>query len=276
MNKVEFKHILITRLNVFYKTKMAERGFDPEFWLLERVELFKRFCFPSILIQSNKNFTWFFYIDSETPSLVRADLEALFVPFPFIQLISHQFENFSIAKYLQSDIDRFLGTEFHYLISSRVDTDDMLHRDYVTTVQSKFANQDYTALNFNNGLVYHVPTGVSSTMIHRYNAFLSLIEKRSKQGFRTVYHKQHTDYRFDNKKVEILIKRPMWCVTIHGLNDSTSFYGKVHVIDQPDFSRFFGLNHQKKPSIIDISRFLQRSYIRTLRKVKFKLESFIK
>lgn len=269
---MEFKHLLITRLNVYYKTKMAERGFDPEVWLLERVEIFKKFCFPSILNQANKAFYWFFYIDSETPAEVRADLEELFRPYPFITLIAHQYENFSIAKFLRSDIDQYLGGDFQFLVSSRVDTDDMLHRDYISNVQSRFNKQVYMALNFNKGLVYDVHSGVSSVMVHRYNAFLSLIEKRTAEGFKTVFHKPHTAYRQDSSRIEIKINQPMWCVTIHGLNDSTSFYGQVIKFKQPDLSEFFGLKFQKHPPLIEITQFSIRSYKRKLIKIKVRVQ----
>lgn len=264
---MEYKHLLISRLNVFYKTKMSGRGFDPDIWLLERVEIFKKFCFPSILNQSNKDFSWFFYIDSETPLEVRNDLENTFEPYPFIKLISHHYESFNITKYLQYDIQQYLGSDFQYLISSRVDTDDMLHKDFIKNVQMRFNDQKYEAINFNKGLVYHIPTGVSSLMVHRYNAFLSLIEKRPEDGFKTVFYKQHTEYRTDPYKVEIKIKQSMWCVSIHGLNDSTGFYGSVIKFKKPDFKGDFGFRYQKKPSFIEVLKFTIRSYSRTVQKV---------
>jgi hypothetical protein len=152
-----------------------------------------------------------------------------------------------------------------------VDTDDMLHKDYIASIQSQFKNQSYLAINFNIGLVYDVLSGVSSIMIHKYNAFLSLIEQKSELGFKTVYFKQHTDYRYDKNKWEIIVKEPMWCVTIHGLNDSTGFYGKVNIANQPDMKLFFGFKFQKKPSLKDIYSFTIRSYRRTFLKILNKL-----
>ncbi|MEX2564719.1 MAG: glycosyltransferase [Cyclobacteriaceae bacterium] len=267
---MDYKHLLISRLNVFYKTKMAGRGFDPDTWLMERVDIFKKFCFPSILNQSNKNFIWFFYIDAETPLEVRIDLEKTFYPYPFIKLISHQYESFNITKYLQKDIQKFLGDDFQYLISSRVDTDDMLHKDYMAIVQQKFKGQKYQALNFNKGFVYDVSSGVVSLMVHRYNAFLSLIENKPEKGFRTVFQKPHTDYRHDLKKIEVSIKQPMWCVTIHGLNDSTGFYGRVYKFSKPDLKENFGFQFQKSPPIPGIINYTIRSYSRTFQKFRNK------
>lgn len=269
---MNYKHILISRLNVYYKTKTAGRGFDPDTWLLERIEIFKKFCFPSILNQSNKKFIWFFYIDSETPLEIRIDLENTFKPYPFIKLIAHHYESFNITKYFQNDIQDFLGEDFQYLVSSRVDTDDMLHKDYIATVQKKFNGQEYQAINFNYGLVYDVQSGVMSLMTHRYNPFLSLIEKRTENGFRTIFQKSHTDYRNDTKKIEIKIKELMWCQTIHGLNDSTGFYGSVYKFRKPDLKENFAFQFQKNPPPLEIINFTVRSYSRTLKKIidKFK------
>lgn len=271
-----FKHLLLTRFNVFYKTKVAQRGFDPDYWLEERLGIFLKFCFPSVLNQSKKNFIWFFYIDKCTPYSVKKKLEEAFKPFGFIILIEHEYDDFEIFKFIQQDIDLYLGKGFDYLISSRVDTDDMLHRDYISTVQVFFSQQNYEALNFNKGLVYDKMSGVTSIMIHRYNAFLTLVEKRGAKGFLTVFHKFHTDYRFDNQKVEIKIKKPMWCVTIHGLNDSTSFYGRVNKFYQPDMNYLFGFKGQKNPRVKDILKYSIRSYKRTFKKIKVKLSGYLK
>lgn len=267
-----FKHLLLTRFNVFYQTKIQERGYDPDVWLVERLDIFLKFCFPSILNQSEKNFIWFFYIDSKTPDPVRLKLEEAFQPFPFIRLISHEYDDFAIYKYLQEDIDLYLGKDFDFLISSRVDTDDMLHRDYMASIQGFFERQKYKALNFNKGLVYDSLSGVTSTMVHRYNAFISLIEEKTEKGFFTVFHKSHTDYRYDPDKIEIKIKKSMWCVTIHGFNDSTSFYGRVNKAKLPDMEAFYGFQNQKTPSFRDIMAFSIRSYNRTLKKIKVKLQ----
>jgi len=116
-------------------------------------------------------------------------------------------------------------------------------------------------------LVYDATSGVVSLMVHRYNAFLSLIENRTENGFLTVFQKPHTDYRHDSKKQEVGIQQPMWCVTIHGLNDSTGFYGEVYKFRTPDLKDKFGFQFQKSPLLFVIIKFTIRSYLRTLKKI---------
>lgn len=266
-----FKHLLLTRFNVFYKTKIQRRGYDPDAWLVERLEIFLKFCFPSILNQSEKNFTWFFYIDEATPAHIRERLEQAFKPHPFIVLLSQHYEDFTLSSSLKEEIELYLGKNFNYLISSRVDSDDMLHRDYFFKLKEYFNYQEFQIINFTKGLVYETDAGVISEMNHQYNAFITLIEKRKENGFLTVYHKKHTDYKNDKNLRNLRISIPMWCVVIHGLNDSTGFYGRVLKIRKPDLNSLFGFSGQKEPSNYDLLRFSIRSYKRTIFKIMNKL-----
>lgn len=270
---MEFKHILITRFNIFYKTKMAQQGFDPQEWLKERFSIFQKFCFPSIVNQSNKGFTWMIYVDSETDPETLEALKAMVKPYSFVLLIQRVFQHFSLKLVLDEDIHKFLGVDFQYLISSRVDTDDMLHRDFIQSVQDRFTGQSYEALNFNKGHIYDIGTGVTSVAIHRHNPFISLIEKRTDRGFKSVFHQIHVAYKDDPNKIEILNPKPMWCMSVHGLNVSTSFFGRVIKFRQPDLQLLFGFQHQKKPSAKMIIRYSLRSYRRKWVKIKVKLNS---
>ncbi|MGY6522406.1 MAG: glycosyltransferase [Mongoliitalea sp.] len=272
---MEFKHVLITRFNIFYKTKMAEKGYDPEIWLNERFEIFQQFCFPSIINQSSKNFYWFIYLDSETPESIFTQLHKMTSPFKFIRLIEKKFSVFSLRPYLNEDINLMFSDDFQFLITSRVDTDDMLHMDFIAKIQQNFQNQEYCALNFNKGYIYDIDTGVTSVTIHRQNPFISLIEKKSEEGFKTVFHKIHISYKGDPLKIEISNSIPMWCMSVHGLNVSTGFYGKINKFHQPNLKGLFSFGFQKKPSIVSILKFTIRSYQRTYFKIKSKASSVL-
>jgi len=272
---MSFRHILITRFNIFYKTKMATQGHDPEVWLSERFEIFKKFCFPSIINQSSKNFTWMLYVDIDTSLEVLEDLQEMVKPYPFILLIHRVFEQFSVKLFLNEDIQKFLPNDFEYLISGRVDTDDMLQKDFIKQVQAHFKNQEYEALNFNRGHIYDIETGVTSVTIHKQNPFITLFEKRSDAGFKTVFHKIHTAYKNDPHKIKVSNQTPMWVMSVHGLNVSTGFYGKIIKIKQPNLKAQFGFTHQKPPSIRSILYFTGRSYKRTFLKYFEKVKYYL-
>ncbi|MEX2591925.1 MAG: glycosyltransferase [Anditalea sp.] len=255
---------------------MAAQGYDPEVWLRDRFEIFRKFCFPSIINQSSKNFTWMIYLDIDTNPQVLANLKEMVRPYPSILLILRVFDYFSIRLFLNKDIHEYLSNDFEYLISSRVDTDDMLHKDYIKLVQTHFKNQKYEALNFNRGHIYDIETGVTSVTIHKQNPFISLFEKKSAEGFKTVFHQIHTSYRNDPLKIEISNKTPMWCMSVHGLNVSTGFYGSVFKFKQPNLGGLFGFSHQHSPTLQNIWLFTIRSYKRTILRVlanaRYRLE----
>lgn len=251
---------------------MAEKGFDPEVWLNKRFEIFKKYCFPSVINQSNLNFTWMIYIDSETSEEMLGKLNNLFAPFPFIILIQREFPHFSLKLVINEDVREYFDDDFQFLISSRLDTDDMLYKDFFKELQSKFNRQNYKVLNFNRGLIYDVDTGILSKTNRKNNPFISLIESKSDLGFKTVYHRMHFEYEDEPEKLEIDNPCPMWCMCVHGLNVSTSFYGSVYKFYQPDLKELFGFEFQKTPSLGTILRYTFRSYVRKWKKIKSKLE----
>lgn len=269
------RHILITRFNIFYKTKMAAQGHDPEVWLIKRFEIFKKFCFPSIINQSSKNFTWMLYVDIDTTPEILVNLQEMVKPYPFILLIYRVFEHFSVKLFVNEDIQKYLPNDFEYLISSRVDTDDMIQKDFIKLVQTHFKNQEYEALNFNRGHIYDIKTGITSDAIHKQNPFITLFEKKSTEGFKTVFHKIHTAYKDDPHKIEISNQTRMWVMSVHGLNVSTGFYGKIIKFNQPNLMDQFGFGFQKSPSIRSILYFTRRSYKRTISKVKNKIMNWV-
>lgn len=59
-----FHHFLITRFNLrnpsWELTKNNETLLDDS-WMSERIELFKNYCFPSVVNQTNKNFKWLLF-----------------------------------------------------------------------------------------------------------------------------------------------------------------------------------------------------------------------
>ena len=68
-----FIHYLITRVNIRVSAYGPEKMDSPamdDAWLNDRIELFLRFCIPSVLEQTSKNLTWLIYFDPATPSFV--------------------------------------------------------------------------------------------------------------------------------------------------------------------------------------------------------------
>ncbi|WP_026970214.1 glycosyltransferase [Algoriphagus terrigena] len=269
---MEYKHFLITRLNVFYKKKMPQYGYDPEEWLIGRIKIFKDYCFPSVANQSTKNFQWIFYIDSETPEEIRIDLESLFNPYPNFHLISHKFLDFAIFRFLEEDIFNIAERNFDYLITTRLDTDDMLHIKFLQEIQSQFKGSDYLPINFNNGYVYDIFSGVTAKVSHKFNPFMSLISK-VEDGIpvKTIFHRMHHEFQNDPQVNKINTQVPMWCMTINEYNYSTGFFGKVLLKRDERFAVFFSIKEVINPSFLSVISARVNYYLRVFKKIKSRL-----
>jgi len=173
-----FSHVLITRFNVRIQWQYTFRGCDPD-WLAERFRLFDRYCFPSVVAQTNANFVWLVFFDAETPEPFRSRLHqyAQFEPFQPIFVREFSRDVFREALAGLGYLDR------PFLITSRLDNDHALARDYIDRVQKAFTPQDRTFINFPTGLILRHGALFQGRDPHSH--FVSLIEKS--QDALTVY-----------------------------------------------------------------------------------------
>ena len=77
---MEFQHFILTRFNV----KAKDWGEDSvgrqtltSAWLDERFSLFLKYCLPSILNQSRKNFKWLIYFNNDIEEKYRDVINSL-------------------------------------------------------------------------------------------------------------------------------------------------------------------------------------------------------
>ena len=63
------QHFVITRFNLRTAYSGTDRHGKPVLgpsWMHERIELFERYCLPSMVHQVNQNFTWLVLLDEAT------------------------------------------------------------------------------------------------------------------------------------------------------------------------------------------------------------------
>ncbi|MFT4212648.1 MAG: glycosyltransferase [Microbacterium sp.] len=215
----EFSHFVITRFNVrFARSQVARPSSE---WLDRRLDLFSRTAVPSLNSQTSKRFRWLVFFQDDVSDDFRQRVEGLasrahFEPVWINEFFDGELVSRCIAPLTDSD----------FIITSRVDNDDALSRDYIQAVQSRFARQDLLYLNFVRGIQI-VPGG----QVYRYDAnsnpFVSLIERIPQGGVpATVFHMKHTQIR---KHADILqiIDAPMWAQVIHDGNMMNGIRGPV-------------------------------------------------
>jgi len=223
-----FNHYLITRFNLknpkWDVTKNNESLLTDE-WLEHRLWLFENFCFPSVAAQTNKNFTWLIYFDTTTPDSYKQKIAAIIGNQPNIRLL---YIDGMPAFY--PEIQKLIATETvgkQYLITSRIDNDDCIRKNFIDVVQSKFTQQDYMAIDVIKGYSLQIkPVIMLGKKEHIFNPFISLIEKN--ENPKTVWANDHNHWKKETRITQVTNQR-LWMSIIHEKNKVNEFdgYGNI-------------------------------------------------
>ena len=223
-----FKHYLITRFNLRNKnwsvTKNNESLLTQE-WMAHRIGLFRNFCLPSVASQTNTDFQWLLFFDQTTDDDFKQELESLLKPFPhFKSFYVDGMDAFhpSIKSYISED-----SKDSPYVITSRIDNDDCIHKDYIATIQQQFKSQDFMAIDVLKGYSLQIsPEIMLGKKEHIFNPFISLIEKNDNP--KTVWFSDHNMWKKESRRIEIANKR-LWMSIIHEKNKVNEFDGYDNV-----------------------------------------------
>ena len=204
-----FKHLILTRFNV--RLPWASRSAPDVEWLNHRFSIFERFTLPSMQAQTNQNFIWLVFFDSETPPVHRAKAMECATGGRFTPI-------FVTGDFTQSTVQAaaaplLKGHEF--LITTRFDNDDCLCRTFVEVVQNHFTRQEFEFLNFANG--YVLEGRALYAMQCQSNAFVSLVERIGPSPVTTVLSCDHTKVA-QLGPVRQILNKPGWLILLHGRN----------------------------------------------------------
>lgn len=239
-----FSHIVITRFNVRngdWPTDKAGKEVRTDTWMEERIRLFEHTCFPSMVHQSTKNFHWLVFMDVDTKSRFRDQLESLFSDYPHFHLkYVNGVEAF--LNEMSTSVKELTHSNADFLITTRTDNDDAFHQEYLAKIQEAFNGQELSALNFPWGLQWSMAENRLFSVHNDSNPFISLVEKITPgKEILTVFHRNHRYYielgDFD------IIQVPdqfMWLQTIHESNVLNEVYGKE--VDKSGLMASFHLN----------------------------------
>ena len=243
-----FYHFLITRFNLKNPgcdvTKNNETLLD-ENWMDERLELFSNYCYPSVINQSNKNFKWLLFFDNSTSEKYRNKIDQILNNHPLIiPFYIDGMPNFqtAILNYIVKN-----ANDKDYLITSRIDNDDCIHKDFINEIQKQFNKQDFLAIDNINGYTMQVePTFILGKKEHIFNPFISLIERNFEP--KTVWHYVHNMWKKEPRLIHLSEKR-LWLSIIHGKNKVNEFDGYGN-IDWNEINSDFIVSEHKNKEII--------------------------
>lgn len=217
MSKQIFTHLILTRFNVPSPGKEAAiRG--KKDWLNDRFKLFENYCLPSIQEQSKKDFRWIIYFDDQTPQEFKDRVANYDCP---------QMRPVYVDRWHTDVIRAAINTELaksdaKYLLTSRLDNDDGLNRDFVKTLQ-KEVNLDRTGF-------YIFPNGLTFTGQYAYchrdpsNAFAAYLEPI--KDYETVWSKPHHEIG-STSDTNLIDLEYAWLQVIHESNVSNRVRGHL-------------------------------------------------
>jgi hypothetical protein len=268
-----FKHFVITRFNVVYNIgvfKKDKKGHETQTnaWLEARFDLFERFCFPSVINQTNIDFYWVVLFSANTPEKYKKKIAGYSNTFnKFIPLYLDDGADSEWGIYLdnvKTEISKHLDNSDLYIITSRIDNDDAFHKNMIQCVQDEFAAQDDLFLSYNTGLQYDMEHNLLSRITFPRNAFISRIEKIKGGNFSTVFATTHLKAH-KVAKVKYINTYPLWLQLIHPGNIYNSFRTKDILILYKSISNF----NIKDPIKMSFSNYL--SAINRKLKSKFSI-----
>lgn len=217
-----FNHFIVTRFNVNVSYADPRIRLDPE-WLRHRFALFDRFCYPSVRGQSSHNFTWLVLFDSDTPDIFKQKVQEYSQWDNFIPVYMAA-SNVQIGSITRHVITNYMSEGVRRIVTTRLDNDDALHRNFVQTLQDTVSHKNEHArefINFTRGYVWH---NSKVYLTHqKSNPFISLVENAS--DFRTIYcGVAHTQY-FTVAPVREVMIPPLWLQVVHETNISNTVQG---------------------------------------------------
>jgi len=205
-----FKHFIFTRYNLgLYENALIE---DKVGWMERRLHLFDK-CADSVKAQTNQDFTWIIAIDPKTP---KRDFKRIQKVNTFNSVVCSEYPPDFLRKIAKN-------IKQEWIITSRLDNDDLLEPDYIKEIQDNFKGK-LEVLDV-KGRQLEVSSGkYYETGRDRPNSpFLSLIEPNN--DLKTCFYCNHTtmDEKFDSR----LINKQLYVQVIHQENVCNKIKGKL-------------------------------------------------
>ncbi|HVZ98460.1 MAG TPA: glycosyltransferase [Chitinophagaceae bacterium] len=226
-----FRHFLITRFNLrtaeWETTKHNERVLD-DAWYENRFDLFEKFCLPSVVQQTNQNFSWIILFDTQTPDRYKTRIDELVMGHSnfmvlFIDGMKEMGNAFS--NIVRSTIDP--ATDF--VVSTRLDNDDMIHRDFIKIIQqlvSHAPEKERLIIDLRSGLQLNLeshPCEVRKIKAS-FNPFISVAAPAGDDE--SVVTRTHSQWSTE-KNVIVYDTRPLWVEIVHSKNKVNAVKTKI-------------------------------------------------
>jgi Putative rhamnosyl transferase len=212
------KHFLLTRWNLPRSLHYSslELVADPR-WQARRRELFGRYCLPSVARQTARDFTWLFFVYRKVMS--KADLEWLQAQDERLHIVSVEDHESSGVPEAREAVSR-LASDEDWVITTRLDSDDVLHRDHLRKVRVDFIGER-KVVEFSQGYYYDILVDDLREVRETQNAFVSVLEPRD--GLKTAWAWPH--HKIGEANEIFYLDEAGWIALVHDQNTTTYLWG---------------------------------------------------
>ncbi|MBL4673361.1 MAG: hypothetical protein JKX81_13975 [Arenicella sp.] len=222
LQKSDLCHIILTRFNLPSGGRESKIRRSPN-WLENRFELFETYCLPSVMQQSSSDFEWFIYFDIDTPEPFRSRAKKYQTQYRQITIFWER--NIPLADIRRQILDR-VPAHKKVLLTSRLDNDDALNKDFIRGLQADAGPLSHKAhaqvMNYPNGLI--LSRGRVYSHRDTSNPFASVLEPLS-ADIKTIWQHQHTKLH-NVGTIHQLKPQSMWLQVIHSSNVSNRIRGR--------------------------------------------------
>jgi hypothetical protein len=214
------QHFVFTRFNLRASPAAPTDTAISTAWLKRRFELFERFCLPTMRAQQLQDFTWLVLFDTETPTWARTIIDQYASWECFVPVFLPPGFDHGARRLMQ----RFLKDGTRTLVTTRLDSDDGLASDYVSSVRVVEHTREPLVLQYPTGFVWH--GGRLYLDRQERNAFCTLIEPvRAKSEVSTILRGSHSEVDRLGRLLNISAE-PGWLQVIHGGNIENHVRGR--------------------------------------------------
>ncbi|WP_426241934.1 glycosyltransferase [Nocardioides sp. LHG3406-4] len=249
-------HVLLTRFN------LPSQGVESlirarEGWLRERVDLFERYCLPSVEGQLGRRPSWIVYVDPQSPSWLLERMEG----WRSAGLLTPVLREAVSREELVSDLRSVVDDPGDVLVTTNLDNDDGLALDFSSRLTGLDVSHERCAVYLTHGLIKS-PAGLYRRT-DRHNAFCSVREGWGDPV--TAWSAYHNELPRTMPAV-LLGAAPGWLQIVHGSNVSNRVRGRL--VSPRGYRRLFaeGALDEAEPTRADLARdLLVRSPVRAVR-----------
>jgi len=230
---MKIKHIVITRLAVNW-TNHKNFKQDWNVWVDESIGFMDQLCRPSLKNQSNQDFTLL--------SLVDESIDDFGDVLPNENILKVQSNNGNYPKgNILMEINKYVksvSNEYDAIITTRLDRDDCLHKDFIDNTQTLLKNcNKNTYVDIKNSFTYDIVNNIVHSSPKYYtmiSPFVSTFEIITNNEIECISMKyDHTDvgkYISGSKTNKLSVIQ-----VITGKNMINKMYGKPAKIEKNDY-----------------------------------------